>query len=62
MLVPAPENLLVLSTVGGSLVLGSTWPPGAPAGFTVYFPWWIQDPAGPAGLAASNGLSGTMPP
>jgi hypothetical protein len=36
-------------------------PPGVPSGFTTYFQWWIQDPAGPQGYAPSNAVAGTAP-
>jgi hypothetical protein len=43
----------------GAASFGGLWPAGIPAGFTIYFQWWIQDPAGPQGFAASNAVSGT---
>lgn len=39
----------------------SCWPAGVPTGTTLYFQYWIADPAGPKGAAASNGLLGTVP-
>jgi hypothetical protein len=62
-LVPTPDILIPGLPVGagGSLVVSAPWPSGIPAEFTVYFQYWIPDPAGPAGFAASNGLSGTTP-
>lgn len=62
-LVPQPFIVINgLPTDGtGSLAVGSTWPTGFPSAFTTYFQHWIVDPAGPKGLAASNGLSGTTP-
>ncbi|MHC4845594.1 MAG: hypothetical protein ACYTCU_05475 [Planctomycetota bacterium] len=41
----------------GAHVLGATWPPGA----SFYFEDWVVDAAGPLGLSATNGLSGTTP-
>jgi len=58
-LVPAPNIVVVLPTgASGSINLSTTWPDGVPAGFSTYFQYWIQDPAGPHGFAASNGLEG----
>jgi len=48
------SGLAVGST--GGLTLVTTWPGGVPAGTPVVMQWWIQDPAGPAGFAASNAL------
>lgn len=61
--VPAPDLTLGLFFTNGSgvLVLGANWPPGLPSGAQLYFQEWIVDPAGPAGLAASNGLKATVP-
>ncbi len=39
----------------------SCWPSGIPSGTTFYFQYWIADPAGPKGAAASNGVLGTTP-
>jgi hypothetical protein len=61
-LVPSLEIMIPgLSTGGGSLVLNGTWPPGLPAGVTVTLQFWILDPVGPVGFAASNALLGTTP-
>jgi len=62
-LVPNPDLLIagLATTAHGTLTLVSTWPSGLPSGFTFYSQYWIADPAGPAGFAASNGLSGTTP-
>jgi len=62
LLVPYPDLLVALdSGPAGALELASTWPAGVPSGFAAWFQWWIQDPAGPAGFAASAGLRGTTP-
>jgi hypothetical protein len=60
-LVPSTDLLVTGLAVGpaGSLTLGANWPAGVPAGFTFYVQGWLVDPAGPQGLAATNGLSGT---
>jgi hypothetical protein len=44
----------------GDLVLAGHWI-AFPSGFTLYFQFWLSDPAGPAGFAASNAISATMP-
>jgi len=63
MLVPNPILLIfgLPTNAHGTLMLSSTWPSGLPSGFTFYTQYWIPDSAGPAGLAASNGLSGKTP-
>jgi hypothetical protein len=57
----ATTNLVVpLTTSGaGSIALPTTWPAGIPGGTTIVLQYWIADPAGPFGAAASNGLLGT---
>jgi probable HAF family extracellular repeat protein len=62
-LVPSP-TLIVLGNVsdgGGSFSIATTWPPGLPSQASLYFQMWIQDPAGPFGWSASNGLAATTP-
>jgi hypothetical protein len=62
-LVPRPDVVVHGLPIDGlgvhELVLA--WPTGVPGGFTFWLQHWIVDPAGPAGLAASNGVSGTTP-
>jgi YVTN family beta-propeller protein len=62
-LVPAPDlTLLFLPTGGaGSLELSGPLAPGLPSGFALYLQYWINDPAGPVGFAASNALRGMTP-
>lgn len=62
-LVPTPQVVLAgLVTDGaGSWTLPGVWPAGVPTGFTVYFQVWIDDPAGPFGLAGSNAELATAP-
>ena len=62
-LVPSPDVLIHGLPTGpsGTLALNGTWPSGIPANTAFYFQHWIVDAAGPAGLAASNGLKGTTP-
>ncbi len=61
-LVPS-ANLLIgpLPTLGGSLPLVDTWPPGLPSGLALYFQAWISDAAGPKNFAASNGVKALVP-
>jgi hypothetical protein len=62
-MVPQPTLLVSLPSTGpdGALALSAAWPAGVPPGFTLAMQWWIVDPAGPIGLAASNGSVGTTP-
>jgi hypothetical protein len=61
-LIPSPDFVFPLfSDFFGSATFGGLWPAGVPSGFTTYFQWWIQDPAGPKGYAASNALAATTP-
>jgi hypothetical protein len=57
-MVPSPQLLVsgLLVHADGSLHLGSTWP-ALPAGLKVVLQFWIVDPEGPVGLAASNALA-----
>ncbi len=61
-LVPAPDFIFpMFSDFFGNAVFGGLWPPGVPSGLATYFQWWVQDPGGPKGYAASNALAGTTP-
>ena len=61
-MVPHPDLLLALPTgPSGAIELTTPWPAGLPPGLTLWFQWWVQDPAGPAGFASSAGLTGTTP-
>jgi len=61
-LVPYPNYIFPAFTdFFGKATFGGLWPAGVPSGFTTYFQWWIQDPAGPQGYAASNAVAGTAP-
>lgn len=61
-IVPSPDLPLPFVTNGaGEAALSAMWPAGVPSSATFYAQWWIQDPAGPKGFAASNGLAGTTP-
>jgi hypothetical protein len=61
-LVPWPSIVFTVPTTSaGGFALAGTMAAGVPSGFSYYFQCWIVDPAGPAGLAASNALSATKP-
>jgi FG-GAP-like repeat len=61
-LVPAPDVLLPFSTNGSGVGSFTTlYPAGKPDCVTFYFQVWLIDAAGPQGVSASNGLSGTQP-
>ncbi len=61
-LVPAPDILVSAGTdAAGGFTLPSVWPAGIPPGTELHFQTWIVDPGGPAGLAATPGLSATTP-
>lgn len=61
-LVPTPTWFLPLFSDGlGQANIGLVWPGGVPPGLTISFQFWISDNAGPAGFAASNGLSVVTP-
>lgn len=42
----------------GQLSSSGPWPPGVPAGFTIFAQSWAMDPGGLIGWSASNGLAG----
>ncbi len=45
----------------GDLALAGPWPTGVPAGVLIFFQYWMDDAAGPAGFSASNGLILAVP-
>jgi len=59
-LVPHPihSGILVPLPTGpiGRIVISQTWPAGVTPGVDLYLQYWIIDPGGPAGYAASNAL------
>jgi len=60
-LVPNPDLILLLPTDGnGEFAVTATWP-NLPSDASLTFQFWITDPAGPAGYAASNALEGVTP-
>ncbi|MHC4846493.1 MAG: purple acid phosphatase family protein, partial [Planctomycetota bacterium] len=62
-MVPAVDVLIGGFDTGpsGSIALPATLPGNVPPGFTFTLQYWIVDGAGPVGVSASNGLSGTTP-
>lgn len=56
---PSPPGLFVAMGTGpsGSLTLPVLLPAPIPIPVTVFSQWWIQDPLGPFGFSASNGLA-----
>ena len=44
----------LVSSPIGELNIDINWPVGLPIGAPIYFQYWFQDPAGPAGLAATT--------
>ncbi|MEW6744597.1 MAG: hypothetical protein AB1486_17720 [Planctomycetota bacterium] len=62
-LVPSPDVIVAGLPTGalGELTLPGTWPSGIPSGLSIYFQYWIADPLGVQGFAASNGLAATQP-
>jgi arylsulfatase A-like enzyme len=53
---PGGQVLAFLTGGGGKLLLSATWPPAVPAGFEIFFQFWIMDAAAPQGYAASNAV------
>ena len=53
-------NALPHTNAEGELALTGHWI-SFPSGFTLYFQFWLPDPEGPVGFAASNAISATMP-
>jgi len=62
-LVPHPDLLLLGLPTGpvGALTLAGTLPTGLPSGLQIVLQWWVADAGAPKGLAASVGVSGTLP-
>lgn len=61
--VPSMELLVAGLPTGanGVIDLPSTWPTGIPPGFAFYEQYWLKDPAGVKGFAASNAIKGVTP-
>jgi hypothetical protein len=62
-LVPNPPTITYGLPTGpaGALSIRTTWPASLPTDFEVFVQYWISDPVGPKGFAASIGLRATMP-
>ena len=62
-LVPTPDVVITgLSTdASGGWLFTGTWPAGVPSGSALWMQAWITDAAGPAGFAASNGVTALTP-
>ncbi|HEX5011659.1 MAG TPA: right-handed parallel beta-helix repeat-containing protein [Planctomycetota bacterium] len=62
-MVPSLDVLLpgLPTDAQGALTLPFLWPAGLPSGVSIVLQFWLPDPAGPKGFAASNGLQGTTP-
>ncbi|MHC5211888.1 MAG: choice-of-anchor J domain-containing protein [Planctomycetota bacterium] len=59
-MVPSLTLLLpFITTPGGTLDLAGPFPPGIPAGFSLYFQFWMAHATGPLGFLGSNALSVT---
>ena len=62
-LVPNPTLQIfgLVTNPAGALTLSGTHPMGLPSGANIFYQFWIPDPLGPVGFAASNGMAATMP-
>jgi hypothetical protein len=61
-MVPTPDLVFPLFTdFFGAGGFGGAWPAGVPSGLQLFFQWWVQDPAGPKGFAASNAVQAAAP-
>ena len=62
-LVPRPDFIVSLFAVApdGTAGMALDVPTGLPA-FSVWYQFWFQDPAGPKGVSASNGMRSDVPP
>jgi hypothetical protein len=54
-------GFVITTDFSGNVSFGGPWPIGVPTGFLTYYQWWVVDPIGPQGFAASNAISGTAP-
>ncbi|MFO0984818.1 MAG: VCBS repeat-containing protein [Planctomycetota bacterium] len=59
-LIPLPEFVLddFVTDENGEITYDGTWPEMAAAA-SIFFQFWVQDPGGPEGYAASNAVCGT---
>lgn len=62
-LVPSTDLLIagLVTDPLGDILLADNWPVGVPPGTVFWFQYWIEDPSGPKGLTASNGLEAFVP-
>lgn len=61
-MVPDPLLIVPLATdAAGASSVSGTWPTGVPSGTELFAQHWIDDPAGPKGFAASNGVRAVAP-
>lgn len=62
-MVPNPDFIIpgLITSPAGSITLSNSWPASVPSGLTVFHQYWISDPLGPVGFAASNGAAATKP-
>ena len=59
-LVPALDIIIIVVTSPtGDVVLNGPWPVGIPPGFSIYYQYWLKDPAAVKGWAATNGMRST---
>lgn len=55
-LVPTFDLLRIVQTdLAGALTVQGVWPKGVPSGFQAWYHYWLLDPVGVQGFAASNG-------
>ena len=62
-LVPSPDIVIPGFPTGheGEVTLTAPWPTGLPSGVSLVMQYWIVDPVGPFGVAATNGVMVTTP-
>ena len=56
-----PAIFLTNVNVSWSVVRCYSWPAGVPAGTNLWWQTWVQDPAAPHGVSATNCLRSTSP-
>lgn len=62
-LTPFPDLIVPFAAdVTGLAVLEAAWPPGVPAGVSIWLQHWLADGGAPNGFAASPALRGTTQP
>ncbi len=58
---PPGFTIPLVTNGAGDIPIADTWPEGFPPGFVIYFQYWVLDPVGVQGFAASNAISATTP-